>query len=123
MNHTLPTRRELLKAWAAMAGCLAVLLDPVHAESAGTVTRPIPSTGEAVPAVGLGTWITFNVGDDPVLRDESAAVMAAFFEAGGRVIDSSPMYGSSQAVVGYGLQKLGRPPGLFSADKVWTSSG
>ena len=48
--------------------------------------------------------------------------MAAFFEAGGRVIDSSPMYGSSQAVVGYGLEKLGRPPGLFSADKVWTSS-
>jgi diketogulonate reductase-like aldo/keto reductase len=49
--------------------------------------------------------------------------MAAFFEAGGRLIDSSPMYGSSQAVVGYSLQKTGRPPGLFSADKVWTSSG
>lgn len=57
--------------------------------------------------------------DSDVLRFE----MAAFFEAGGRAIDSSPMYGSSQAVVGYGLQKLGRPPGLFSADKVWTSSG
>src|ERR687895_509120 len=75
------------------------------------------------PAVGLGTWITFNVGDDPVLRDDCAAVMAAFFAAGGRVIDSSPMYGSSQPVIGYGLNKLGRPSGLFSADKVWTSSG
>ena len=49
-------------------------------------------------------------------------VMAAFFEAGGRMIDSSPMYGSSQPVIGYGLQKLGRPSALFSAEKVWTSS-
>ena len=75
-----------------------------------------------MPIVGLGTWITFNVGDDPVLRDECADVMAAFFEAGGRMIDSSPMYGSSQPVIGYGLQKLGRPSALFSAEKVWTSS-
>ena len=73
--------------------------------------------------VGLGTWITFNVGDDPELRDESAAVMQAFFEAGGRVIDSSPMYGSSQEVVGYGLAKLGRKADVFSADKVWIGSG
>jgi diketogulonate reductase-like aldo/keto reductase len=86
-------------------------------------TRRIPSSGEAIPSVGLGTWITFNVGDDPVLRDECAAVMAAFFAAGGRVIDSSPMYGSSQAVIGHGLARLGRPAGLFAADKVWTSAG
>ncbi len=70
----------------------------------------------------LGTWITFNVGGDPVLRDECASVMAAFFEAGGRMIDSSPMYGSSQPVIGYGLQKLGHPSALFAAEKVWTSS-
>ena len=122
VSHYVPTRRQLLSGCAALVGSLAVPLD-LHAQSAGPVTRLIPSTGELVPAVGLGTWITFNVGDDPVLRDESAAVMAAFFEAGGRLIDSSPMYGSSQAVVGYGLQKLGRPAGLFSAEKVWTSSG
>ena len=84
--------------------------------------RPIPSTREEIPIVGLGTWITFNVGDDPLLRDECARVMAAFFEAGGRMIDCSPMYGSSQPVIGYGLQKLGRPSALFSAEKVWTSS-
>lgn len=87
------------------------------------MTKPIPATGETIPCVGLGTWITFNVGNDSVLRDECAAVMAAFFEAGGRVIDSSPMYGSSQAVVGHGLARLGRPPRLLSADKVWTSPG
>ena len=59
----------------------------------------------------------------PELRDECAAVMSAFFAAGGRMIDSSPMYGSSQAVIGYGLNKLQRPGALFSADKVWISSG
>src|SRR3712207_6624477 len=87
------------------------------------LTRPIPSSGERLPVVGLGTWITFNVGDDRKARDECAEVMRAFFEAGGRLIDSSPMYGSSQEVVGYGLAKLGAPATLFSADKVWTASG
>ena len=87
------------------------------------LTKPIPSTREALPVIGLGTWITFNVGDDEALRDECAAVMASFFEAGGGMIDSSPMYGSSQEVIGYGLRKLGEPGRLFSADKVWISSG
>jgi diketogulonate reductase-like aldo/keto reductase len=73
--------------------------------------------------VGLGSWITFNVGDDIVARDACADVMRAFFADGGRLIDSSPMYGSSQKVVGYGLDKLKQPPGLFSAEKVWISSG
>lgn len=85
--------------------------------------RRIPSSGEEIPAVGLGTWITFNVGNDPVLREECAAVMAAFFDAGGGMIDSSPMYGSSQPVIGSGLDRLGHPSSLFSADKVWISSG
>jgi diketogulonate reductase-like aldo/keto reductase len=93
------------------------------AQPSSVLTRPVPSTGEALPLVGLGTWITFNVGNDTEARDSCAEVMRAFFEAGGRLIDSSPMYGSSQGVVGYGLQKLGHPSRLFSADKVWTSSG
>ena len=84
--------------------------------------RTIPSSGEAIPAVGLGTYVTFNVGEDLKLRDECAAVLAAFFEAGGGMIDSSPMYGSSQDVIGYGLSKLDQPTGLFAADKVWTPS-
>jgi diketogulonate reductase-like aldo/keto reductase len=73
--------------------------------------------------VGLGSWITFNVGDDVAARDSCARVLGAFFQDGGRVIDSSPMYGSSQEVIGYGLEKLGRPKQTFSADKVWISSG
>jgi diketogulonate reductase-like aldo/keto reductase len=73
--------------------------------------------------VGLGSWITFNVGEDAAARDFCAEVMRAFFQEGGCLIDSSPMYGSSQEVIGYGLAKLGRPRELFSADKVWISSG
>jgi diketogulonate reductase-like aldo/keto reductase len=115
-------RRAVIRAMAA--GAAAALLRPFSAlAQAAPITRSIPSSGEKVPVVGLGTWITFNVGDDVELRDECAAVLQAFFRAGGRVIDSSPMYGSSQSVIGYGLEKLGRPPGLFSADKVWTPSG
>jgi diketogulonate reductase-like aldo/keto reductase len=87
------------------------------------LTRPIPSSGEGMPVVGLGSWITFNVGEDPVARDTCADVMRAFFEDGGRMIDSSPMYGSSQKVIGYGLAKLKQPEALFSAEKVWISSG
>lgn len=115
MVHSRPTRRTILAGGAALA---ASALAP-----AARAQQAVPSAGERIPAVGLGTWITFNVGNDPVLLDSCADVMAAFFEAGGRVIDSSPMYGSSQDTVGYGLERLGRPEGLFAADKVWTSYG
>ena len=85
----------------------------------GVITRRIPSSGEALPVVGLGTWITFNVGNDPRARDGCAEVVRAFFDAGGRLIDSSPMYGSSQPTIGHALAKLGNPAALFSAEKVW----
>jgi len=113
------TRRGLLGG-LAMA---AAVTPPRTVLGAEAGARTIPSSGETIPAVGLGTWITFNVGEDPLLREDCAAVMQAFFAADGRMIDSSPMYGSSQPVVGYGLERLGRRETVFSADKVWTSSG
>ena len=116
------SRRALVGAMAA--GAASAILRPFSAlAQSPLLTRAIPSSGERLPVVGLGSWITFNVGDDPELRAECTAVMKAFFAAGGRMIDSSPMYGSSQAVIGYALAQLGRPSSLFSADKVWTSSG
>ena len=106
------------------AGAYAALHPALsRAQTRDILTRPIPSTGERVPVVGLGSWITFNVGNDPVARDACAAVMLAFVEAGGRMIDSSPMYGSSQEVIGYGLRKEGLARRVFAADKVWISSG
>ncbi len=84
-------------------------------------TRRIPSSGEAVPVIGLGTWQTFDVGRDPAGRAPLEAVLAAFVALGGKVIDSSPMYGSSEEVVGDIAGKLGLRPKLFVATKVWTS--
>jgi diketogulonate reductase-like aldo/keto reductase len=117
-----PSRRTILQGLLAASAAAALPRRAARAQNATILTRPIPSTKEALPLVGLGTWITFNVGEDRQLLDECAAVMAAFFEAGGRMIDSSPMYGSSQPAIGYGLTKLGYPKALFSAEKVWTSN-
>ncbi len=116
------TRRKLLKGLSALVPS-SLWAWPGGATTATVAARPIPSTGERVPVVGLGSWMTFNVGDDRAARDACAEVMRAFFEAGGRMIDSSPMYGSSQDVIGYGLARTGTAAQVFSADKVWTSSG
>ena len=114
-------RRRFVRGLAAAGG--SVILGPLaFAQSNPVLTRPIPKSGEAIPLVGLGSWITFNVGRDRAGRDNCTAVMRAFFESGGRLIDSSPMYGSSQEVIGYGLKTLGMPAATFSADKVWTGN-
>jgi diketogulonate reductase-like aldo/keto reductase len=124
------TRRSFLASLAAAGGVsvfrppkMTARPDTATARPGPLLTRAIPSSGEKLPLVGLGSWITFNVGDDTAGRDSCAEVIRAFFREGGRLIDSSPMYGSSQEVIGYGLRKLGIPPQLFAADKVWISSG
>ncbi len=117
------SRRSLLVSIGA-AGAASVLKPLTASAQRGSIlTRAIPSSGERLPLVGLGSSITFNVGDDVAARNASAEVMRAFFRDGGRLIDSSPMYGSSQEVIGYGLHKLGAPKEVFSADKVWIPSG
>ena len=113
-------RRTLLSHLAAALGPAGALAR--DAEPARPLSKSIPSSGEEIPVMGLGTWITFNVGNDRPARDQCTAVMRDFFAAGGRLIDSSPMYGSSQGVIGEGLQELGAQRQVFSADKVWTSS-
>jgi diketogulonate reductase-like aldo/keto reductase len=121
MRHSGITRRQAVATLGAAAAA-SILKPLLGSAQIRTITKAIPTTGELIPVVGLGTWITFNVGDDPELREECAGVMRAFFGAGGRMIDSSPMYGSSQPVIGYGLSRLPAPARVFSADKVWTSS-
>lgn len=103
MRNKLPnsTRRRLLGALAAAPLWCA---ESGWAQPARLAGMAIPSSDEIVPKVGLGSWITFNVGNDPVARDASTEVMRAFYQAGGRLIDSSPMYGSAQEVIGYGLK-------------------
>ena len=122
-THT-PPRRRLLQQALALAGAAAL---PAHAQAQGQPgapapqTRAIPRSGEALPLVGLGSWITFNVGNDAAAREACADVMQAFFGAGGRLIDSSPMYGSSQSVIGHGLRRGDALARVFAADKVWVS--
>ncbi len=83
--------------------------------------RPIPSSGETIPAVGLGTWRTFDVGASATERAPLKDVLQRFAELGGRVVDSSPMYGAAESVVGDLATDLAITDKLFLATKVWTS--
>ncbi len=112
-------RRGFLTSAAA---CCAVAATPSLAATPAIAKRPIPSTGEVVPIVGMGSWITMNVGDDPTLRAARLKVVQAFFDEGGGMIDSSPMYGSSEEVIGHSLAKIPNTKQLFAATKVWTLS-
>ena len=98
-----------------------MLAPHARARTVEVVTRPIPSSSERLPVVGLGSWLTFDVGSDPAARRGCGEVLAAFFAAGGHLVDSSPMYGSSEEVIGAELARIGRYEGLFSATKIWTS--
>jgi diketogulonate reductase-like aldo/keto reductase len=85
------------------------------------IRRPIPRGVELLPVIGLGTWQTFDVGVDAAARSSLKRVLAEFAGLGGTVIDSSPMYGTSERVVGDLAAELKLRPKLFLATKVWTS--
>ena len=83
------------------------------------ITRPIPSTGEAMPVIGLGTWPVFDVGGDEAARAPLREVIETLVAGGGRMIDTSPMYGRSEAVAGDIVGALGLRDKVFLATKVW----
>ena len=120
VTGTQPARRQALKQLAGLAAAAAI--DSVAAaESGHLLQRAIPVTGERLPAVGLGTWQTFDVGNDAEGRSAAQETLRLFVSAGGRVVDSSPMYGSSESVVGDLAAALGVQSRLFIATKVWTT--
>lgn len=94
--------------------------DMLHRTMNNMMTRPIPRTGEALPVIGLGTWRGFDVGADAAMRTTLTSVLMELFEAGGSVVDSSPMYGRAEAVSGDLLAAQGWRPRAFIATKVWT---
>jgi diketogulonate reductase-like aldo/keto reductase len=111
-------RRGALGFLAASAAALAL---PSRAQEPAMQARPVPATGERIPVVGLGTWITFDV-QEAAARRARGDILQAFLAGGGRLVDSSPMYGAAEEVVGEQFARLGSPA-LFSATKVWTLGG
>jgi diketogulonate reductase-like aldo/keto reductase len=122
MSGIVFTRAEVLRL--AGAGAASLLASLARAEGSGEKpvmqTRVIPSSGEKLPVIGVGTWQTFDVGGDGGARKQLTQVLATLFEAGGSVIDSSPMYGTSEDVAGSLVADMGARPKAFLATKVWT---
>jgi aryl-alcohol dehydrogenase-like predicted oxidoreductase len=111
------TRRDLLQL--ALAGSAAAVL-PVRTAASPTLQRAIPRRGEQLPVIGLGSWQTFDIGASAAARAPLREVLAEFVRRGGRVVDSSPMYGRSEQVIGDLAAELGLRDKLFLATKVWT---
>lgn len=113
------SRRAFLGAGALALGSALMPADRASADA--PLTRPIPKTGELLPAVGLGTWQVFDVAGNQAEMGQARETLKVFAERGGRVVDSSPMYGSSESVTGQLATDLGLAGVLFVATKVWTS--
>lgn len=119
------TRREATRLLGATTAGLLVPIPWALAQGKGesnlaTLTRPIPSSGEKIPVVGLGTWQVFDVDSSEAERKPLEEVISLFAKLGGRVVDSSPMYGRAEQVLGDVAAKLGSAETLFWATKVWT---
>jgi diketogulonate reductase-like aldo/keto reductase len=119
-------RRELLQIAAAGTALLAtrsLWAAPTKATKMTIHTRPIPKSKalEQLPVVGLGTWQTFDIGNDKGERADVSDVLTKFLASGARVIDSSPMYGRAEEVTGDGLAAIAAIGKPFVATKVWTS--
>ena len=113
------TRRDLLAAGSILALCG---YHSLMADTSNTLIRkPIPATGEPLPVIGMGTWQTFHVGEDSEERAPLLEVLKIFFEQGGILIDSSPMYDQAEEVAGDLVTKIGAHDRLFAASKVWTN--
>jgi diketogulonate reductase-like aldo/keto reductase len=110
-------REIFLKQLLAMGIAAPSLIDMMQTIR----TRPIPSTNEQLPVIGVGTWQTFDVGNSASERDPLKEVLKTLIAKGGKVIDSSPMYGQSEKVVGDLSEELKLNSSLFMATKVWTT--
>ena len=115
-------RRSFIKQSAlAATACLVPMEIKTKNQISKISHRTIPSTGEQIPAIGLGSWLTFDVGSSPSEIQPVKSVIKSFYEAGGRLIDSSPMYGRSEQAIGQAASELGLTDKLWMITKVWTS--
>ena len=123
MSHltSLPRRRALKYLATAGATTLLPMTATAQPQDKRLITRNIPGSGEALPVVGIGTYATFDVGPRAPERAELRQVLQEFAALGGSVIDSSPMYGEAERVVGDLTADLANRKQYFFATKVWTS--
>jgi diketogulonate reductase-like aldo/keto reductase len=112
-------RRKFLKAASASAA-IGILPGWVLAGDKSAIKKPVPVSGELLPVIGMGSARTFDVGDDPDTRAPLHNVLQTFFDNGGGLIDSSPMYGNAEMVIGDLLKNISNKQTLFAATKVWT---
>jgi aryl-alcohol dehydrogenase-like predicted oxidoreductase len=119
-DATVPARRRALK-YLATAGVTALLPMTTHAQPALLIERKMPKSGELLPVIGIGTYDTFDVGAKAPERAELRQVLLEFAALGGTVIDSSPMYGEAERVVGDLTGELANREKYFFATKVWTN--
>jgi len=114
------TRRSVLAGMCSLGMSLAVL--PLNTALASTPIRKrrIAGSDVSIPVIGMGSWLTMDVGDNPALWRQRQRVVQTFFDEGGGMIDSSPMYGTSEKVIGRLLQRISNRQDLFAATKVWT---
>jgi diketogulonate reductase-like aldo/keto reductase len=112
-------RRQFIRDIGLFSAGFMLMPKHIFAESSQTITRPIPSSGERIPVIGMGTSRTFDVGNDPAAMAQLGKVLQVFFDNGGALIDSSPMYGSAEKVVGDLLKTIPNKKKLFAATKVW----
>lgn len=114
------SRRRILKALGMAVAGLKLSPRLLFAASRNKITRVIPSSGESLAIMGLGSSRTFDVSVDEISKMGLVPVMQAFFDSGGQLIDSSPMYGNAESVIGELLKQCSNKEGLFAATKVWT---
>jgi len=118
-------RRQVLQLSAGMLALRSVGLAAEAAAATQTnsnlIKRPIPSSGEMLPVIGMGTWRTFDTPADAAILANLTQVMQAFFAGGGSVIDTSPMYGQAESRVGDILRQMPGENTVFAATKVWTT--
>ena len=113
------TRRRFLQS-AAAGSLLPLLPGHVYGETPEVIKKSIPASGESLTVIGVGTSRTFEVGTSDTALAPLVGVLQAFFDQGGQLIDSSPMYGSAEEVAGALLRRIDNTAGLFAATKVWT---
>jgi diketogulonate reductase-like aldo/keto reductase len=118
-------RRQLLQLSAGLIASQSLQIrageTPSPSPALSLIQRPIPSSGEMLPVIGMGTYRTFDTDGDEASLAALRAVLEAFFNGGGTAIDSSPMYGNAESRIGDVLRAMPEQPKIFAATKVWTT--